>query len=109
MVGIKRIERRRIGLGAALCVLLQAVFGGAPASPQSAPPAPQAACVFTNPAYSGKCAETTPVPKGSSAQQACEAILQCLNDVRCLKTYCQATTIRNGWKLESARPAGPEK
>ena len=27
----------------------------------------------------------------------------CLNDVDCLKTYCQATTIRSGWKLESAK------
>ena len=42
------------------------------------------------------------VAEGSSPAQACQSVLQCLNDVDCLKTYCQATTIRSGWKLESA-------
>jgi len=59
--------------------------------------------VFTNPAFAGKCTETAGIPEGSSAQQACDSILRCLNDVQCLKTYCQATTIRSGWKLESAQ------
>ena len=69
----------------------------------AAAPSKQATCVFTNPAYSGKCTETASVAEGSTAGQACQSILQCLNDVGCLKTYCQATTIRSGWKLESAK------
>ena len=63
----------------------------------------KATCVFTNPAFAGKCVENADVADGSSPAQACESILQCLNDVDCLKTYCQATTIRSGWKLESAK------
>ena len=66
-----------------------------------APPA-VATCVFTNPSYSGKCVETADVPSGSSAQAACESILRCLNDPGCVKTYCRATEIRSGWRLESA-------
>jgi len=65
-------------------------------------PAPAATCVFTNPSYSGKCVETAEVRSGSSAQEACESILRCLNDVGCAKTYCRATEIRSGWRLESA-------
>jgi len=49
------------------------------------------------------CVENVDVAEGSSPAQACQSVLQCLNDVDCLKTYCQATTIRNGWKLESAK------
>ena len=65
-------------------------------------PPPTASCVFTNASYSGKCTETTEIPSGSSPQQACESILRCLNDVGCAKTYCSATEIRSGWRLESA-------
>jgi hypothetical protein len=64
-------------------------------------------CVFTNPAFAGKCTETASITGGSSAQQACDSILRCLNDVTCLKTYCQATTIRLGWRLESAQALRP--
>ena len=63
---------------------------------------PTASCVFTNPSYSGRCVETAEVPSGSSPQEACESILRCLNDVGCAKTYCRATEIRSGWRLESA-------
>jgi hypothetical protein len=91
---------RWLALAALLCT---ATLGIAPApSPTSAPTA-RATCVFTNPAFAGKCTETAGIPEGSSAQQACDSILRCLNDVQCLKTYCQATTIRSGWKLESAQ------
>src|SRR5262245_57129494 len=93
-----------------LCVAALALFVvAAPAtSPagllaSAGPPPATATCVFTNPGYSGKCVENAQVPDGSSAMQACQSILQCLNDVDCLKTYCSATTIRSGWKLESAK------
>ena len=72
-------------------------------SPAGPPPPPKATCVFTNPGFAGKCVENVDVAEGSSPAQACQSVLQCLNDVDCLKTYCQATTIRSGWKLESAK------
>jgi hypothetical protein len=86
----------------AALVLLLVAHRGSPAG-QSATPAPRATCVFTNPAFSGKCTEMTTVASGSTPAQACQSILQCLNNVNCLKTYCEATTVRTGWKLESAR------
>ncbi len=95
------IPRRRIALGLAALLLL--AHRGSTAAAQAAARSKQATCVFTNPAYSGKCTETTSVANGSTAGQACQSILQCLNDVGCLKTYCQATTVRSGWKLESAK------
>lgn len=87
-------------LGAAAVFLL---LSGRPSPAPAGPPPSQATCVFSNPGYSGKCVQNADVPQGSSPQQVCESILQCLNDVDCLKTYCQATTIRSGWKLESAK------
>ena len=73
------------------------------------PPAPTAneTCVLSNPAYSGKCTVTVDVPKGSTGLAACREVLGCLNDSRCLRTWCNATTVRGGWKLES--PAEPPK
>lgn len=75
--------------------------GGSPAPPVTATAA--ATCVFTNPAFAGKCTQNANLAQGGTAQQACESILRCLNDTACLKTYCQATTIRSGWRLESAK------
>jgi len=88
-----------------LAVVLALLFSGAPAPSEVGPPPPppQATCTFTNPAYSGKCVQTADVAQGSTAKQACESILQCLNNVDCIKTYCNATSIRGGWKLESAK------
>ena len=62
----------------------------------------KATCVFTHPAFSGKCTENADVAETATAADACSVILSCLNDVRCTKTYCSATTLRGGWKLESA-------
>ena len=60
-------------------------------------------CTFSNPAYSGKCGVSEETPPAVTPQKACEAILACLNDTRCVtKTYCNATTVRGGWKLEEA-------
>lgn len=65
----------------------------------------RATCVFTHPAYSGKCTQTVEMAEGSTANDACSVVLDCLNDVRCTKTYCSATSLRGGWRLESAVPA----
>jgi hypothetical protein len=97
--------RGRVRRGVVLAAAgLLASLGAGSASSQEAPPA-RAVCVFTNPAFAGKCTETADVPKGGTPAQSCQAILQCLNNVDCLKTYCQATTVRGGWRLESAKPA----
>ena len=94
-------------LGCAVLLLLTGLAVGSAPAPPSAPPT--ATCVFANPAFAGKCTETTAVASGSTETQSCESILQCLNDVGCLKTYCQATTIRTGWRLESAKLSPPPK
>lgn len=94
---------RRVLVALAALALWFAGTGGPASAKSAAAPPPQATCVFSNPAFSGKCTETASVAQGSSAEQACESILQCLNNVDCLKTFCQATTIRTGWKLESAK------
>jgi hypothetical protein len=83
-------------------VLLLVAHRSSPAA-QDAAPAARATCVFSNPAFAGKCTETTALTSGSTPAQACQSILRCLNDVGCLKNYCQATTVRTGWKLESAK------
>ena len=94
----------RVVLAAALLLLV--AHRGSSAARASAPPPPPpatATCVFVNPAFSGKCTETAAVAEGSTPAQACQVILNCLNSVDCLKTYCSATTLRQGWKLESAK------
>ncbi len=50
----------------------------------------------------GLCEERTPYVQGRKLDALCKPILDCLNDTRCIKTYCGATTIRQGWVLESA-------
>jgi hypothetical protein len=66
-------------------------------------------CSFSHPAYSGNCKQTERIPKDGSAKAVCQDILDCLNNVRCTKTYCNATQIRSGWKLESAEENPPKK
>lgn len=92
---------RRLFWAAVLLLAVVATSGRA-ATGQS-PSGATATCVFTNPAYSGACTQTTPIAQGSTAAQACESVLSCLNSAQCEKTYCNATTLRGGWKLESAR------
>ena len=89
--------------------LAGAAAGGAP-GPASAPPAsapsPTAGgaitvtCDFSNPGYSGWCRVTKQLRAGKRPRAFCSQVLTCLNDVRCVRTYCTATTIRGGWKLE---------
>jgi hypothetical protein len=66
-----------------------------------------ASCTFRNAAYPGKCVESEEIPEGSTAEQVCQSILACLNDVRCIKTYCNATEVRSGWVLVSVERAPP--
>jgi hypothetical protein len=98
-----------------LLTMFFAALAGAPAGgatdPASAPPAstpsPTAGgastvtCDFSNPAYSGWCRVTKQLRRGARPRGFCTQVLACLNDTRCIRTYCNATTIRGGWKLES--------
>jgi hypothetical protein len=83
---------------------------------QAASPAPREAstppdtytvvCTFTNPAYSGLCSVSEATPRSVPAQAACRGVLSCLNSDRCVtKTYCNATTVRGGWRLVTAKGA----
>jgi len=92
---------RRRALLAAVLLTVGVARGSSWASDPT--PGPQATCILSNPAFSGPCTQTTPLSPGSTAATACASVLQCLNDVNCLKTYCNATTVRSGWKLESAK------
>jgi hypothetical protein len=70
------------------------------AQKETAPPAAvEVSCAFSNPGYTGWCRQTGAVPAGSTAAGVCAGILGCLKDVRCTKTYCDATGIRGNWKL----------
>jgi hypothetical protein len=60
-------------------------------------------CTFSNPSYSGHCGVSEVAPRSASPESTCQQILVCLNDAQCTKTYCNATTIRSGWKLEAAK------
>jgi hypothetical protein len=66
---------------------------------------PPVVCGFRNPSYAGLCEERAPYEQGKKLEAICKPILDCLNDTRCIKTYCGATTIRQGWVLESATRA----
>jgi len=92
---------------ALLC--LAAGPGAAPAVPRSASTPPDVytvVCTFTNPAYSGTCEVSETTPRSVSPQAACRDVLACLNSHRCVtKTYCNATTVRSGWRLVTAGEA----
>lgn len=91
----------------AVCLVLVAMArdGGAPSgSPSDS--GSSVTCAFSNPGYSGWCRQNVDVPKGRSARAACSSVLSCLNDLRCTKTYCDATTIRGGWKLAKIERPG---
>jgi hypothetical protein len=96
-------SRRLPRVPAVLAVL--AVLTSVPARSPAAPPdsSPTVTCSFSHSAYSGWCKQTAPVPKDGSGDQVCRDILSCLNDVQCNATYCNATTVRGGWKLESVQ------
>lgn len=92
---------RRLFFAVVLLLVLAATRGRAASG--DSPSGATATCVFTNPAYSGACTQSTPIAAGSTAAAACESVLACLNNAQCEKTYCNATTVRGGWRLESAK------
>jgi hypothetical protein len=87
-----------------LTILLSfSMLSSAPAGAGAAPASYKATCDFSNPGFSGHCFEHVTIGKPRDASAACGQILDCLNSSMCTKTYCSATTIRGGWKLESAK------
>lgn len=70
---------------------------------------PTVTCAYSHPSFSGFCRETKAIPPGGSSEEICRDILKCLNEVACTQTYCEATTIRGGWKLESITVEGEKK
>lgn len=82
-----------------LLLLLQ----GAPAQTPSPGPSRMVTCSFSNPGYSGWCRVVERVPPTRTPRAVCRDVLNCLNDVRCIKTYCNATEIRINWKLERVK------
>ena len=80
--------------------------GETPSSPSTTPRvASTVTCAFSNPSYSGWCRVTQQHPQGAPPRVFCSRVLACLNDSRCSRTYCNATTIRGGWKLETIETA----
>jgi len=67
---------------------------------------PRAACAFSNGGYNGWCRLTVPLPKGATPQQACEAVVPCLNGQPCegFVNYCQSDIV-SGWKVAEAKAA----
>ncbi len=99
-------------VGTCLSILfLAAVAAESASSTQASSPSttPGAArtvtCDFSNPGYSGWCRVTKQLQPGKRPRGFCAQVLSCLNDVRCIQTYCNATTIRTGWKLEKVETA----
>lgn len=81
-------------------------------SPPTKDEGPKADCAFSNPYYSGWCRVTVPVPIESNPQEACAAVLRCLNgdNSSCQGNInpCHAPDIRNGWRLEEAKVSQPQ-
>ena len=101
---MRRLVLPAAGAGA-LAVGMIAVLSAAPPAPVSQQKEPPVVCGFRNPSYAGICEERVPYEKGKKLEAICKPVLDCLNDTRCIKTYCGATTIRQGWVLESATRA----
>ena len=95
---------RGIGIALLLTAAVAARGHGSPA-PAGEPETYTVQCTFSNPSYSGHCGVSEVAPRSASPESTCQQILVCLNDAQCTKTYCNATTIRSGWKLESAKSA----
>lgn len=95
----------------ALAVVLFSTTGAVGAQPPK-DGAPKADCAFSNAHYSGWCRVTVGVPDGANPQQACGAVLQCLNgdNSSCQGNInpCRAPDIRNGWRLEEAKVSQPQ-
>ena len=94
----------------ALSIAMSGMLAGGQSGPAQPVPASSSqatespvVCGFRNTAYAGLCEERTPYVKDKKLEAICQPVLDCLNDFRCIKTYCGSTTVRQGWTLESAK------
>ena len=101
-----RHRSRFLGVALLLAAAVLGVPAGSRAGSAQDPPAKSVKCAFSNPAYSGWCRETRPVPGGGSGEQVCQDLLNCLNDTQCNETLCNATELRGGWTIESVEVSG---
>ena len=103
--------KKRIFQAVGICVLTMVFAALAGVLTAESPPATTpgvgstVTCAFSNPGYSGWCRVTQKLRQGARPRQFCSQVLTCLNDSRCTATYCNATTIRLGWKLEAVETA----
>ena len=88
-------------LGVALLVGSQIGARSVSNEAQAKGKASRVTCALSNPRYSGWCRVTEDVPEGTKPESVCQDVLNCLNEVACTKTYCNATEIRGGWRLET--------
>ncbi len=86
---------------APLAFVLAFAFPGVAPRTVLAPPV-AVTCTFANPSFAGDCVEKTTRQEKEKPAAACQPILDCINNPGCVKTYCQATQIRQGWTLKSA-------
>jgi hypothetical protein len=87
----------------AFTLLMGSPFSSRTSAPSRSPAsgnATRVTCAFSNPRYSGWCHVTEELPDASTPEGVCQNVLSCLNTVSCIKTYCNSTEIRSGWRLE---------
>ncbi len=94
------IDRNRVLFAFSLVLLVSVAFSSTGSGTQSSDKPQTVTCSFSNPSYSGWCNQNAAVPKDGTPEQVCQGILNCLNDTQCNATYCDATQLRGGWKLE---------
>lgn len=100
--------RRVTGIGGIVCAIFFLVVAGQGRGAEDKARR-TVTCSFSHPAYSGYCKETVDVPEGSTPAAVCQDILGCLNSTACSKNYCNATTLRGGWKLEKVEAPAPSR
>ncbi len=93
---------RHIGAALALAFVFALALGARATSRQAQPQPIPVTCTFSNPSYAGDCVEKTTRTEKEKAEAACKPILNCLNNPQCARSYCQATTVRQGWTLKKA-------
>ena len=104
-----RAVMRTVILAVLSVVAVGVLAGGQPAPAQASPASsgqdkePPVVCGFRNTAYAGLCEERVPYVKAKKLEAMCQPVLDGLNNIRCIKTCCRATTVRQGWTLESAK------
>jgi hypothetical protein len=102
-------NRRRVLFAASLVLASLVGFSSSGSGTQDSEKPKTVTCALSNPSYSGWCKQNAALPKDGTPQQVCQGILDCLNNTQCNETFCNATQIRGGWKLESISVDGQKQ